>query len=147
VTSFADRLQRTLRGRNALINVFELWVALAGIITGLVFFYSPASIDKNALALTIGHTFAATWSISYFIAGLVIWYGLLRPSPRLEVAGLFVLGSATSVNGIAILSIFGLRGAATSVTLLTLTAASWIRALFVMRASLHLAEAHDVSSG
>lgn len=140
-----DRLQETLRGRNAMLNVFELWVALAGVITGLVFFYSPASIDKGALAQTIGHAFAAVWNIGYFASGLVIWFGLLRPSPRLEVAGLYLLGSATSINGIAIITVFGLRGAATSITLFTLTGASWIRASFVMRASLDLAEEHHAA--
>jgi cytochrome c oxidase assembly factor CtaG len=144
---FVDRLQRTMRGRNAMLNVFELWVALAGVITGLVFFYAPSSIDKGSLAITIGHTLAALWSVSYFTSGLIIWFGLLRPSPRLEIAGLCLLGSATSINGIAILSVFGLRGAATSITLFTLTFASWIRASFVMRASLHLADEHDASSG
>jgi len=140
---FVDRLQLTLRGRNALLNVFELWVALAGIITGFVFFYQPSSIDHGSLAQTIGYTLAAVWSVSYFCSGVIIWFGLLRPSPRVEIAGLWLLGSATSVNGIAILSVFGLRGAATSVTLFTLTFASWIRALIVMRASLRLADEHD----
>jgi hypothetical protein len=140
------RLQRTLRGRNAMLNVFELWVALAGVITGLVFFASPASIDQGSLAQTIGRTLASVWSVSYFASGLIIWFGLLRPSPRFEIAGLYLLGSATSINGIAIVSVFGLRGAATSITLFTLTFASWIRASFVMRASLHLAEEHDAAA-
>jgi hypothetical protein len=142
-----ERLQQTLRGRNALLNVFELWVALAGIVTGLVFFYSPASIDQGALAQTIGHMLAGVWSVSYFLAGLIIWFGLLRPSPRFEIAGLYLLGSATSVNAIAIMSIFGVRGAATGITLFSLTLASWVRASFVMRASLHLAEEHDAAAG
>lgn len=139
-------LQRTLRGRNALLNVFELWVALAGVINGFVFFYSPASIDGGALSQTIGHTFATVWNVSYFAAGLLIWFGLLRPSPRWEVAGVYLLGSATSINAIAIFSVFGLRGASTSITLFTLTIAAWIRASFVMRASLHLAEELDAAA-
>lgn len=139
-------LQRTLRGRNAILNIFELWVALAGVITGLVFFYAPSSIDKGSLAQTLGHTLAAVWSLSYFFSGLIIWYGLLRPSPRIEIAGLYLLGSATSVNAVAILTVFGLRGAATSITLFTLTFASWIRASIVMRASLNLAKEHDAAS-
>jgi hypothetical protein len=141
-----DRLQLTLRGRNAMLNVFELWVALAGVITGIVFFYSRASIDKGALAQTIGHTLTELWSLGYFAAGLIIWFGLLRPSPRMEIAGLYLLGSATSINGIAIVSVFGLRGAAASITLFTLTFASWIRASFVMRASLYLADEHDAAA-
>lgn len=138
------RMQRTLRGRNALLNVFEMWVALAGIVTGLVFLSEPNSIRQNAITETIGYTLAAAWSLAYMVTGLIIWYGLLRPSPRWEVVGLFLLGSATSANGIAILSIFGLRGAGTAVTLLALTVAAWLRASFVMRSALRLAEESDV---
>src|SRR3954462_2343856 len=80
-----DRVARTLRGRNAVLNIFELWVGLAGVVSGVIFFYDPAAIDNNALAQTIGFGLAATWNIMYFISGLLIWYGLLRPSPRMEV--------------------------------------------------------------
>lgn len=142
-----SRLQRSLRGRNVLLNIFEMWVALAGIIGGAVFFYSPASIDNNALSQTVGWDLSAAWSISYFLAGIVIWYGLLKPTPRWEIVGLFLLGSATSVNGVAISSVFGLRGAATATTLLTLGAAAWLRASFVMRTALRLVEESHVPPG
>lgn len=142
-----QRMHASLRGRNVLINIIEMWVALAGVISGLIFVYRPASIDQNALSQTIGHNLAATWSISYAAAGVIIWFGLLRPSPRWEVVGLFLLGSATSVNGLAIVSVFGLRGAATAATLLTLTLATWLRASFVMRTALRLVEESHVSSG
>lgn len=136
------RLRSTLRGRNAVFHVFELWVGLAGILSGVVFFYSPAAIDHNALAVTVGFPLAALWSVCYFLAGLGVWWGLLRPSPRFEVSALWLLGSATFINGVAILSVFGLRGAATSVTLLTLTAASWLRAVVVQTDTLRLAREH-----
>lgn len=141
------RLHRTLRGRNAVLNIFEMWVALAGVVSLVVFFYDPASINRNALAQTIGHTFAAACIVAYGCAGLVIFYGLLKPSPRWEIVGLFILGSTTSVNGLAILSIFGLRGAATAVTLLALTVAAWLRASLVMRTALRLVEESHAASG
>lgn len=134
------RLDRTLRGRNAILNIFELWIGLAGMISGAVFLYSPASIDHDALARTIGYGLAATWTIAYMLAGVGIWVGLLRPSPRWEVAALWILGGATAANGISILGIFGLRGAATAVTLISLTSASWARAWFVQAAALRLAQ-------
>lgn len=136
----AERLQKTLRGRNALLNLFELWVGLAGVISGLVFFYDPLSISNNALAHTITFPIAAAWSVSYFFSGLIIWYGLLRPSPRWEVAGLILLGSATAIEGVAIISYFGLRGAATASTLISLAVASWLRSGFVYKAVLRLAD-------
>src|SRR5258706_13320593 len=124
-----------------------MWVAFAGIVSGIVFFSSPASIDGNAISQTIGHGLSFAWIVGYFSAGVGIWYGLLRPSPRWEVGGLFILGSATSVNGIAILSIFGMRGVATASTLLTLTVAAWIRAVFVLRAAIRLAEGNGAAPG
>jgi hypothetical protein len=135
-----DLLHASIRGRNVVLNIFEMWVALAGIISGLVFFISPSSIDKNAIAQTIGHDLSAAWNLSYFAAGLIIWWGLLRPSPRWEIAGLYLLGGATAINGLAISSIFGLRGVPTAATLLALTVASWLRASFVMRTAIRLLE-------
>lgn len=131
-------MQRTLRGRNALLNVFEMWVALAGVISGIIFFYAPASIDRNALSLIVGYWPSAVWNVAYFTAGLIIWWGLLKPSPKWEIVGLWLLGGATAVNAIAIGSVFGLRGAATALTLLALTVASWLRASFVFRSALRL---------
>ena len=134
------RLEASFRGRNALLNVFEMWVAFAGVVSGIVFFYAPASIDNNSLSQIVGYWLSAAWNISYFIAGLMIWFGLLRPSPRWETAGLFLLGGATGVQAIAIDSIFGLRGAATATTLFALTVAAWWRASYVVRTAVKLAE-------
>jgi hypothetical protein len=53
--------------------------------------------------------------------------------------GAVVARSATSINGIAILDIFGWRGVATASTLLALTAAAWLRALIVQADTLRLA--------
>jgi hypothetical protein len=140
-------MQTTLRGRNALINVFELWVGLAGIAAGIVFFYSPASIDNNSVAHALGHTVAMIWIIGYTIGGVLLWYGLVRPSPKWEVVGLWMLGTATAWNGIAILEFFGMRGTASAATLLALTVASWIRALIVQTVALNLIKASQGDNG
>jgi hypothetical protein len=140
------RLQRTLRGRNAILNIFELWVGLAGIIAGVIFFYDPASIDHNSLSQVIGHGLTSVWVVAYMLSGIAIWVGLLWPSPRFEVAGLWLLGAATAMNGIAIADIFGLRGAATAATLITLTAAAWTRAVLVQQVALRLVSDHHARS-
>jgi len=134
------RLDRTLRGRNAILNIFELWIGLAGIISGIVFLYSPASIDHDALARTVGYGVAATWTIAYMLAGAGIWVGLLKPTPKWEVASLWILGAATAINGVSIIGIFGLRGIATAVTLISLTSASWARAWLVTASALRLSQ-------
>ena len=134
------KLQATLRGRNVLLNIFEMWIALAGVISLIVYFYDPASINHNALEQTIGHNLTALFNIAYGLSGLTIFYGLLKPTPRWEVVGLFILGATTAVNGFAILGIFGLRGVATASTLLALTIAAWLRASFVLRTALRLVD-------
>lgn len=139
LTRELEQLRSSLRGRNLVLHVFEMWVGLAGIVAGIVFFYSPASINHSAITQTIGYHAAAVWTIGYMIAGLLIWFGLLWPSPLWEVVGLWLLGSATAMNGIAVIAVFGLRGTATVSILLTLTAASWLRALIVQADTLKLA--------
>jgi hypothetical protein len=142
-----SRLRQTLRGRNALLHVFELWVGLAGIVSGIVYFYSPASLDGNAVSRTVGGSVAAVWIVGYAIAGTLIWYGLLKPSPRWEVVGLWLLGSATATNGIAIISVFAIRGVPSSATLIALTAAAWLRAMTVQLDVLRLADQLRGSAG
>ena len=141
--AFVTRMRRTLRGRNVLLNLFEMWVGLAGIISGVVFLYDPSSIHQNAISQRLGYTASAAWVITYMLAGIAIWYGLLRPSPKWETAALWILGGATMIEGIAILSIFGLRGVASASLLLALTVAAWVRAVLVQMAALEFAHAHE----
>lgn len=141
-----DRLRRTLRGRNALLNVFELWVGMAGIVTGIVFFYKPAAIDQSAVSQAVGHTVSLVWNIGYFLAGLLIWYGLLRPDPRWETVALWAIGTFTSIEAIAIWAVFGFRGSATAILLVSLTGSAWIRATLVTHAARQLSEM-DVGGG
>jgi hypothetical protein len=147
VQRIVGRLRVTIRGRNALFHVFELWVGLAGMVSGIAFFYEPASIDHNAISQTIGHSVSEAWVISYMLAGAAIWFGLLRPSPRWEAVGLWLLGTTTSVNAIAIAAVFGWRGAPTAATILALTAAAWTRAVLVQLDTIRLANLHDEGAG
>lgn len=149
VAATLGRLRHTLRGRNAILHVFELWVGLAGIVSGIVFFYEPASINRDAISITVGHAAAEAWVLSYLVSGLLIWFGLLRPSPRWEVAALWLLGSATATEGIALIAVFGWHGVATAATLIALTVAAWLRALIVQADTLRLADvsAHGGVSG
>lgn len=133
-----DRLGRTLRGRNALLNVFELWVGLAGILTGIVFVYSGLSIESSAIDIAVGREVALAWNIGYFMAGVLIWWGLLRPSPRMETVALWGIGTSTAIEAIAVGAVFGVRGSVSVLLLSSLTAAAWIRATIVLHAALQL---------
>jgi hypothetical protein len=139
-SAILPRLRQTVRGENAAAHVFELWIGLAGVISGIVFFYQPALIAQDAISVVIGRDAAATWIVSYMVAGALVWWGLLRPSPMWEAAGLWLLGGGTAANGIAIIDVFGWRGVPTAATVIALTAAAWLRALVVHADVLRLAE-------
>lgn len=136
-------LRKTLRGQNAVENIFEVWLALAGILSGFVFFYEPAAIDGNALSRTIGYWPSLAWTVAYFASGVLLIYGLFRVSPRWEIFGLFLYGSAAVANGLAIINVFGTRGVATTALYLSLSAAAWVRAVWVWHVVLQLAEDHQ----
>lgn len=144
---FVGQLRESIRGRNALFHVFELWVGMAGIVSGIVFFYEPASIDHNAISQTIGHSISEAWVISYMLAGGAIWFGLLKPSPRWEAVGLWLLGTTTSANAIAIAAVFGWRGTPTAATIFALTVAAWTRAILVQLDTIRLATLHEEAGG
>lgn len=132
------QFELTVSGRNAILNIFELWIGLAAVISLCVFLADPNGIEHSSVSDVIGHTWTEVWQVGYGISGMLIWFGLLRPSPRWEIAGLSILGSTTSINGVAIVHYFGLRGAAPALTLLALAVASWSRGLFVYIAARRL---------
>lgn len=144
-----SRMRQTLRGRNAVAHVFELWIGLAGIIAGIVFAYQPASISTDAVAAATGRDIAAIWVCAYALAGVAIWWGLLHPSIRWEAVGLWLLGTATAVEGVAVIDLFGWHGAATASLLFALTVASWLRAITVQvdaRALVTASESTDAAA-
>lgn len=141
------RLERTVRGRNALFNGFELWVGLAAISAGVVYAYDPSSVDQGAVAQGIGHAASVAWVLVYTASGIAMWFGLLRPAPMWEVLGLWLLGTATAVEAITVVGIFGIHQIVPALILLSLTPAAWGRALFVQQATLKLAEIHQELTG
>lgn len=140
-----DALERSVRGRNAVLNGFELWIGLAAISAGIVWLYDPSSVDQGAVAHAIGHVASVVWVITYALAGVAIWYGLLRPKPLWEVLGLWLLGTATAVESVTVFGIFGVHQFAPALILLALTPAAWGRALYVQEQALKLAANYQES--
>lgn len=119
--------------RNLTLNLFEAWVAFSALLAGILYFAQPNSLNRSALGQEVGYHLALVWSIMYAAAGSAILYGLLRASPRIEVVGLIILGTATAITGIAVTTVFGWLGIGSITTSLTLTAAAWARAVIVWR--------------
>lgn len=113
-------------------NAFELWIALAAILTAITYFYDPGALDDSSIA-QVAHPVAFAWNIGYLVAGAAVTVGLWRPSPRLELAGLSLFSSAVIMNAIAIGAVRGSAGAGTIFTYVGLAAASGMRAYLVMK--------------
>lgn len=121
------------RRANVLLNLFELWVGLAGIVSGIIYLTDLPALRQASITLQVGEYLAISWLIMYTISGVLIWAGLLLPSPRLEVAGLCLLGSATAIEGLSIGAHFSISGIGTAIVYLSLTAAAWTRAGLVFK--------------
>lgn len=113
-------------------NAFELWIALAAILTALTYFYDPAALTDSSVG-RVAHPIAFTWNTGYLTAGVLITTGLWRPSPRLELAGLSLFSSAVLINAVAIVAVRGSAAIGVVFTYVGLAAASAMRAYLVMK--------------
>jgi hypothetical protein len=126
-------------------HVFELSLAIVAIVTAATFFLSPATLEGSAIGHAV-HPFDYAWNGLYLAGGLLIVVGLVRPTHRLELAGLIMFGAAITVAGVALAALGSAGWALKIVSLGTYTAIATgcvIRALAIVRVSAALAEVRD----
>lgn len=78
------------------------------------------------------------WQLAYLVAGLAMFYGVLRPEPLVEVLGTWLAGWSLGVNVLALLLLRGASGTgpALGAFLISILACAWrIRALHRRAAS------------
>ena len=95
--------ETVVRGK-LVIPAFEVWIAVAAAYAGATYFlpFLPESGNTEVIAATLP-ALVAVWSALYAIGGIVTLVGLWRRSPRLEGAGINLLGSGLTVATIAAL--------------------------------------------
>lgn len=128
------RLRRHLRRRATDLfgASFELLIALAAIVTAVSYFANPALLADAAVGDQAG-PLAIAWSALYGAAGVAIFYGLIRPALRFELAGLSLLAAAALVNAVAIYVLRGPSGLGSILTYLALVPACGMRGFLVWR--------------
>lgn len=96
---------------------FELWIAAAAVYAGLSHFvgFLPASGPAKAIDLEFPRLLTC-WSALYALGGAAMIAGLLRRSPRIEAAGVCLLGGGVAVALMATLAV----GTAIAPTVVTL---------------------------
>lgn len=116
-------------------NSIEFVMGIAVIVASITFFLDPDSLRRNSVGVTL-HPFDFAWNAIYGVSGLMILWGLWRPSLRFELGGLLFLVGALLVQITAIWSIAGYPGIAVLLSLLTFVVGFLIRAWVVLCAAL-----------
>ena len=81
-----------------LVPPFECWIAVAAVYAGLSYFLPGLATSGNAQVVELKFPqLVPVWSALYALGGVCILVGLLRQSPRIEGAGLHLLGSGITV--------------------------------------------------
>lgn len=83
-----------------------LFVKVLCIFSGITAFFGPPGSITQALPPTV----VLLWNITLVGGASAGLYGLLRPLPQVEVAGLIWLGTASIVYAVAIIASLGLPG-------------------------------------
>ena len=95
--------ETVVRGK-IVIPPFEVWLAAAAAYSGVTYFlpFLPATGNSKVIDATLP-ALVAVWSALYALGGVGVLAGLWRRSPRIEGAGINLLGSGLTVATIAAL--------------------------------------------
>lgn len=128
----ADIDRRSFRRGYFLGNAFEAWAALAALLAGVAFIIEPGSVQNSTVAQQAG-LLAIVWGLLYGVGGLVVLIGLWLPSPRVELSGLCMFGSAAAIDGLSLLVFKFPVGIRVGLLYLSFVAASVMRGYLVLR--------------
>lgn len=111
---------------------FEAAIAFATVIAAGIYLVNPEAVSRTA----VGHTaqqLLPYWEALYLAGGLMVLYGLVRLSLRMEASGLFLLAAALAINALSIIDFSGMTGIASAATFAALVVACGMRVAFLMR--------------
>lgn len=78
---------------------FELAIALLLVLSGIRFLWKEQELEASQIGQTL--PWPQLWAALYLVAGLGVMVGVLKPSARVEAAGLALMASVVTVNAIA----------------------------------------------
>lgn len=124
--------RRSLRRTYALANIFELLIGVLAVIAGLTLIVQPGALEGSSLGKFAGELVWA-WNMTYLVGGILVVGGILGLSIRLEVAGLALLGTASTTYGIALIVTFGSQATLSIASSVAVVAACAMRVITVLR--------------
>lgn len=78
--------------------VFELAAGLGYMFVGISFLLNPREVAAHSIIGRQIPPFDTIWSVLEVLGGVMMLAGVLKPLPRLRVAGLLILGTALTMR-------------------------------------------------
>lgn len=134
--------RRRPRTRYLVAHAFEGAVGFAAVLGGVVYFIDPHSLLEASIGRGLGGLIGV-WSVLYFLGGVGILWGLVRPSLRIELVGLCLYMPAVLTNGVAVTLIAGAKGVPYAATFVAVAVAVVVRARAVWELAVEANRARD----
>jgi hypothetical protein len=115
-----------------IINIFEVWVASAALISGVTYLIGKGSIASKAVEV-LAPDLVVMFSLLYAAGGLLVLWGLWRGSPPWETAGLALLATGITIVALSLFAILGKEGATSAILQVGLVVACLIRIHLLMK--------------
>lgn len=78
---------------------FELAIALLLVLSGIRFLWKEDELEASQIGQTL--PWPQLWAACYLVSGAFVLVGVLKPSSRVEAAGLALMASVVTINAIA----------------------------------------------
>ncbi len=124
------RAQTNLRVGYLASNAFELFVCLLAMLTCVQFFLDPGA---NVAVGTLAHPWDYVWNGLYGAGALLVVFGLVAVSPRIEVVGLFLFTAAVLINLVIAIQLYAASAWVVVPVYVGFALASLVRAHFLFR--------------
>lgn len=133
-TNGSGRTRREIRNAYLVANAFELFAALLALVACTSYLVEPQNLSDGS----IGHIQFPDlfWNGMYGLGAALVIAGLALISPRVEVVGLCLFGSAVAIQAIAVGDFRGWSGAAAVAIYAGFAGASGLRAWVLVQAVL-----------
>ena len=111
-------------------NAFELFLCGLTLYAAIQFVVSPDALYESTVGRLL-HPWDYAWIALYGVSSALVVFGLVLPSPRLEVAGLLGYAAGVLVNLIALVALVGNQSVIGICTYSALSLAALVRAHYV----------------
>lgn len=126
------RLWWRLRRLNIYLNAWALLVGFLAVLQSVQYFIDPDSLKQNSSLGDVLQNWAYVWNVFYFLGGIGILYGIIRPHRMIDVYGLCSFIVALAINALVIIFVRGSGAGAVVPTLVAVALTCALRIWFLV---------------